>query len=542
MDNHKQHHWGEINQAIHDYADKKINDAVFRKRRILWGLHQSPNGSYMLRFRFAEDGLTSSQARQMSHFIRKWIPSGKTHITTRRNLQVYGINLGTSALALADANSEGLSTYQSGGMVVRSVALCERAGYCLKQTADSRPLTHALENWLGTQSLELPRKLKIAISGCAKDCAFAIVHDFGLVAVRNPQGETGYRFLAGGGLGRKPHRAKELESFVPEKEAGSRLVAAIGAFRKLGAGRPRAIARLKFLLDEIGVEKFRKAAGEISVNHFTEQPAFSENWHDAAQDIPEGGSENFLKWKKANIVPTNYPGRFSATVQVPKGWITGDQLNRVAEIADFYSDGRFKLTSEQNILFPALSGAALEPVFQRLEAAGLAGSGVNRIWDFTSCPGKDYCRGSEGYSLASDIEGFLAEEISRLPEEAQEGGIKVSGCLNQCGRTGLASFGLAGDWRLEEQGPRRIAHLFLGGGLYENGSRMAKYAGWIHMDQFGTFLREFFEDFRTQRREGETFKEYCLRASEDTSRSWARGVVRMDKLSDQAGFQFESEC
>jgi sulfite reductase beta subunit-like hemoprotein len=382
----------------------------------------------------------------------------------------------------------------------------------------------------------------VALSDCGKDCAFAIAHDFGLVAVRNPLGEPGYRFLAGGGLGRHPHRAKEMESFVPEKEAGSLLISAIGAFQKLGVGRQRAKARLKFLLDEIGIEPFRKEARENPGEVLPESQPLQENWNDAAQELSTGGNEDFLRWKNANVLSTVYPGRFSVTVQVPGGWLTGEQLNQIAEIVDFYSNGRFKLTSEQNILFPALSGAALGSVFQKLTAAGLAGNGVGRISDFTACPGKDHCRGSEGYSLASEIEGFLREEISHLPEEILKGSVKVSGCLNQCGRTGLASFGLAGDWWLEAEGPRRIAHLFLGGGVYEKGSRLARYAGWVHADQLGQFLKDFFEDFRTRRQDGETFKDYCLRVSEDTSRSWAKEVVRMDKLSDQAGFQFEGEC
>jgi len=214
----------------------------------------------------------------------------------------------------------------------------------------------------------------------------------------------------------------------------------------------------------------------------------------------------------------------------------------MAETADFFSNGRFNLTSEQNILFPAVSGAALVSIYKKLQAIGLEKEGAGRIGDFTSCPGKDYCRGAQGYGLASELEGPLEEAVGKLPEEAREGTVKVSGCLNQCGRSALASLGLAGDWKQEAEGPKRIVHLFLGGGVYEKGSRMARYAGWIPLDRIGTFLLEFSGDFSKQRKEGETFRDYCLRISKDPTSLLAKGIVRDENAINQAGIQFEGEC
>jgi sulfite reductase beta subunit-like hemoprotein len=533
---------GEFHEALRDYLDKKISETEFKNRRTLWGLHRSLDGSFMLRFRFGAGGLTAFQARQVSRFIRRWVPSGRAHITTRRNLQVYDIALESMGKALEDANWGELSTYQAGGAVVRSLAMCERAGYCLDQVADPRPLSIALEEWLENNAMALPRKVKVAFSGCGRDCAFTIAHDFGLVAVRNAQGELGYRFLVGGGLGSQPHLAKEMEAFVPEKEAGPLLVAAIMAFRKLGAGRPRVKARLKFLLDEIGVEPFRKAVYETKASNFPKPRPIQPEWDDAAQCCSDGGQGDFLKWKKSNVLPTLYPQRFSVTVKVAGGWVSGRQLELMAETADFFSNGRFNLTSEQNILFPAVSGAALVSIYKKLQAIGLEKEGAGRIGDFTSCPGKDYCRGAQGYGLASELEGPLEEAVGKLPEEAREGTVKVSGCLNQCGRSALASLGLAGDWKQEAEGPKRIVHLFLGGGVYEKGSRMARYAGWIPLDRIGTFLLEFSGDFSKQRKEGETFRDYCLRISKDPTSLLAKGIVRDENAINQAGIQFEGEC
>jgi sulfite reductase beta subunit-like hemoprotein len=181
-------------------------------------------------------------------------------------------------------------------------------------------------------------------------------------------------------------------------------------------------------------------------------------------------------------------------------------------------------------------------VYEKLKAVGLGRAGVGQVGNFTSCPGKEHCKGAQGYSFASEVQGPLEEMSETFPEDVLEGTVRISGCLNQCGRTSLASLGLAGDWKRDADSQKRVVHLFLGGGVYEEGSRIARYAGWVQLERLENFVREFSGRFRELRKEKEDFGHYCLRASEDRSLLPGSGFVQEGKFSDQSGPGFEGEC
>ena len=329
----------------------------------------------------------------------------------------------------------------------------------------------------------LPRKFKIAVTGAKDDRAAIQVHDIGLVLKKNEAGVLGFDVYVGGGQGRTPmHRRRRSATSCRKKICSATSTAIMRVYNLYGRRDNKYKARIKILVHETGVEKLSAEIeaefaelknGELKL---PESDVEAITAYFASPDLverPEGWA-NLASWKKAdpdfarwvdqNVKPHKNPDYGMVTISLkPIGGIPGDasdaQMDLVADLAEEYAFDEIRISHEQNIIFPHVALADLEPLYRALKPANLVTANSNLITDIIACPGLDYCALANARSIP------VAQEISTRfgsPERQAEIGelkIKISGCINACGHHHVGHIGLLG---VEKKGAE-LYQITLGG-------------------------------------------------------------------------------
>ncbi|MGH7253936.1 MAG: nitrite/sulfite reductase, partial [Nitrospiraceae bacterium] len=239
---------------------EEVSADIFKPFRLQHGIYgQRQPGVQMVRIKIPFGGLTANQLRRIAEMADTYA-TGVGHVTTRQDIQLHFAllkDVGTIMRGLAEV---GVTTREACANTVRNVTACHLAGVCKGEVFDVTPYAktvalHLLRNPL-TQSL--PRKFKIAFSGCRHDCALTPIHDIGLLASRRDDGTIGFRMSVGGGLGSAPRIGQVLREFVPMDELIPTIEAVIKVFDTLGNRKNRHKARLKFVIEKLGFEEFKR--------------------------------------------------------------------------------------------------------------------------------------------------------------------------------------------------------------------------------------------------------------------------------------------
>jgi sulfite reductase (ferredoxin) len=371
------------------------------------------------------------------------------------------------------------------------------------------------------------RKFKIAFSGCQQHpCGLVTMHDMGAVAktkVIDGKEQRGFALYVGGGLGSVPYKAKLFDEFLPEAELLPIAQAISRVFARLGEKRNRARARLKFLIANIGIEACRKLVLEerqkllpdpgwtvflASVREQSEQPlkpGMSLNGHQR----PEG----FAAWYATNVYKQRQPGYVAATVTLPLGDASADQLRALADIARRFVKDTLRTTVEQNILFRWVSEADLPEFYQAIKAIGLGAADAATIVDVTACPGTDTCKlgiaSSRG--LARELRSRLGEKSLELDQAVKNLRIKVSGCFNSCGQHHIADIGFYGINRNVNRFQVPHFQVILGGKFHDNAGEYGVAIGAVPSKRIPEAVLSITEFYMRQRRKDELFQEFVTR-------------------------------
>jgi len=256
----------EIEQYARDvdaFRNLQIDAERFTAIRLQMGCYgQRQEGVNMLRVKIPGGRLTPAQLRTIGDVLEKHSQHNVAHVTTRQDFQIHYIPLEQTPAAMQELASAGLTTREACANTIRNVSACALAGVCPREHTDvnhhlQTAVRHFLRNPLNQQ---LPRKFKISFSGCESDCAQAMIHDLGIVAVRQAdesgRSRTGFRILAGGGLGHKPREAIVVEAFLEERDLLIAMEAIVTLHNKYSDRTKRAKSRIKFLVDRFGAEGF----------------------------------------------------------------------------------------------------------------------------------------------------------------------------------------------------------------------------------------------------------------------------------------------
>ncbi|MBV8729231.1 MAG: nitrite/sulfite reductase [Acidobacteriia bacterium] len=436
----------------------------------------------MQRIKIPFGGLNATQLETLAELSEEY-SDGIAHITTRQDVQLHFIHIEDTPTIMRRLAAAGITTREACGNTVRNVTGCPIAGVCRTEAFDVTPYAKATAYFLlgHPDTQEFGRKFKISFSGCAEEaCALAHLHDIGAVAAIR-DGKRGFTFYVGGGLGTVPQQAKLLSDFVPEEELLP-LAQAIGrVFARLGEKKNRNTARLKFLIQKLGLEEFKRLVAEERkvltpdprwTAYLKDVPAYCEEPRKPAALLQLSGPRDieFERWRQTNVYEQKQPGYVTVTVTLPLGDITADQLRAVADIARRYIKETLRTTVEQNLVLRWVSERDLPALYADLKAARLAQAGAGTIVDIVSCPGTDTCKLgiSSSRGLAAELRSRLLAKGYELDAAIRGLHIKISGCFNSCGQHHIADLGFYGVSRNKNGYTVPHFQLVLGGKWQEN--------------------------------------------------------------------------
>lgn len=475
----------ELARAVAGLGTGGISAAELRAIRVPQGVYEERRaGSFMLRVRLAAGLVTHPQLRALARVAGRY-GSDTLHLTTRQDIQIHRVALPDVHPALVELARAGLSTKGGGGNTVRNITACSHAGVCPRESFDVSPWAVGLTRELAADpgSFRLPRKFKIALSGCPDDCAGAVVNDLGFVA-REENGRSGFAVYVGGGLGARSRVGDLLEEFVPAERAHVVAEAVKRVFDRRGNRRNRSRARLRFLVEQLGVGAFRHLYEVELAALEEEQPAPLQSIEADTRPEVAAGSERPAsggaepeceRWLRDNVENQKHAGRYLVHLPVLLGDITRETLAGLAEVIESHGLSAARVTQQQNFVLRDVAGDELLLLHGQLRALGLAQVPAQPLRNLVSCAGAATCK--LGICLSRGLARALTAELElTLPGLTELAGlrIQVSGCPNACGRHPLADIGLFGAARRADG--RLVPHYVvqLGGRTGEGRARLAE--------------------------------------------------------------------
>ena len=520
-----------VEQRVAQFRDQvtrrlsgELNEDEFKPLRLMNGLYLQLH-AYMLRVAIPYGTLSSRQMRRLADIARRY-DKGYGHFTTRQNLQFNWPALGDVPDILAELAEVEMHAIQTSGNCIRNVTSDQYAGAAADEIEDPRIYCEIIRQWstFHPEFSFLPRKFKIAVTGSPNDRAAVRVHDIGLRMVRDAAGEPGFEVMVGGGLGRTPMIAKTIRAFLPKRYLLSYLEAILRVYNQFGRRDNMYKARIKILVHEVGAERFSRLveeewsriketpvdlpAGEVEriVAYFA-PPAFET----LAVYVPEFEDRRredaaFRDWVRTNVFAHGRPGYAIANLSLkPVDGIPGDasaeQMDAVADLADWYSFGEIRVSHEQNLILPHVKQADLYELWKAMVPLGLATPNIGLASDIIACPGLDYC------SLANARSIPVAQRITRRFEDMRrlhdigELKIKISGCINACGHHHVGHIGILG---VDKKG-EEFYQITLGGDATENAALGALVGPAFSYDRVVDAVETIIDTYLQLREDGERF-------------------------------------
>jgi sulfite reductase beta subunit-like hemoprotein len=466
------------------------DNAVFTPFRLKQGVYgQRQPDVQMVRVKIPGGILTPDSLEALGDVAEQHAPLNKGHITTRENIQFHHVPLPECPAVLRRLGGAGLTTREACGNTVRNVVGPAAAGVCADEIFDPTPYLTAYVRFGVRHPITqgFPRKFKTAFTGCdSHDAVAAAVQDLTYVSqVKEVGGELkrGFKVYVGGGTSIMPRLAKPLYEFLPEEDYLRVALAIWTVFNNADSLRKnRMMARLKVLIDRIGLDAFRElvdvelekigpidpkplmVAEELQREMPPELPSVSANGQN-------GGGE-YSYWKATNVIAQKQPGYYLVYVKPVRGDLTPAQFRGLADIVRRYTGGRARTTQEQNLALRWVPEGYLHDVWEALEAIGLAEPGAHQITNVVSCPGTDSCK--LGITSSMGLAKAIREELGSWDDLLQDEGvqkirIKMSGCPNGCGLHHIANIGFHGAAVKGPDGQQIPAYeLFLGGNYGDN--------------------------------------------------------------------------
>ena len=425
---------------LQSFRNLEIDAERFTAIRLQMGCYgQRQEGVNMLRIKIPGGRLRPAQLRAIGDVLERHSQHEVAHVTTRQDIQIHYVPLEKTPDAMRDLARAGLTTREACGNTIRNVTACPLAGVCSKEHTDinhhlQTAVRHFLRNPLNQQ---LPRKFKISFSGCESDCAQAMIHDLGIVAVQRDDGDGtkrfGFKILAGGGLGHKPHEAITVESFIEEHDLLIAMEAVVTLHNKYSDRIKRAKSRIKFLVDRFGAEGFVERYREefLRIKGALGQREFpAAQWQSGASGRPPGPGAPRQVW------PQKQEGLCVLPLALPIGNLTAPQMRGIADIAEQHGLTELQTTQDQNLIFLDVPDAIVPRLLAQFDALGL---GPPRVGDnVVACPGTSTCR------LGITSSTILGPKVDGGEHDLR---IRVSGCHNGCAQPESGDIGVYGEGR-----------------------------------------------------------------------------------------------
>jgi len=482
--------------------------------RLKWvGLYPQRQGgdAFMLRIKVPGGRLHAAQARVIGQvadeFARGPAPNpvfGDAYldITTRQDVQLHWVRIGAVPEIWSRLEAVGMTTVQACGDSARNVLCCPVAGLDADEVLDAHPVAQAVSDFFtgNREYANLPRKFKLSVTGCREDCAQAEINDIGLWPARLDDGTVGFNVLVGGGLSDGPRMASDIDVFVPPDPG--RVVELFRAiaqlFGELGNRENRGLARMRYLVQELGPERFR---AELASR--------------AGFGLEAAGQALTRRYRgdHVGVHPQRQPGLHYVGLNVTVGRMAGRSLVEAARLAEAHGDGGLRLATDQNLILTGVPAGRVEALLAEPLLATHSPTPGAFERGVVACTGNEFCRFAIVETKARAA--AWARELDRRlgPDEAGDGIVRMhfSGCPASCAQPQIADIGFRGETAHRDDRILEAVDIGLGGSLGTD----AAFVDWVEgarpVDEVPEALAGLLARYRAERRDGEAFHQWARR-------------------------------
>lgn len=532
----------DLGNKIKLFREGKIDDDKFRSVRLLRGIYgQRQPGVQMVRIKLPFGRVTTTQIRRIADISDEY-GSSNLHATTRQDIQLHFVSLDKTPELWTKLEEDAITIREACGNTVRNVTASATAGIDVNEPFDVSPYAHGTFKYLlrNPVNQEMGRKFKISFSSSDEDTAFAFIHDLGYLP-RIVDGKRGFKVVIGGGLGANPYLALPCYEFLEEDQVIPFTEAVLRVFDRYGERNRRMKARMKFLLDDIGLEEMLRLVREEwnALPNKTYQFDLNALPEPRLSDfVPEqpaviANEKRYQQWFDTNVIRQKQEGYYGVYVKLPLGNLSSKMARKFADVVDRYAADELRVTVNQGYLIRFVREDVIRHLYVALDELALAEPGFDSVADITACPGTESCNLgiSDSTQVSLAMEKVIKEEYPDLIYN-HDIKIKISGCPNSCGQHGIASIGLHGSTIKDKQGKVVPALVVLLGGakLNKGEAIIADKVVKIPSRRGPDALRLLFDDYENNSEEGEYFHNYYNRMGRNYFYALLKPLADLDKL------------
>ena len=534
----------DLEKKIRAFREGKIHDEKFRSLRLARGIYgQRQPGVQMVRIKLPFGKVTFKQLLRIADISDEY-GSRNLHLTTRQDIQIHYVSLDRTPELWAKLEQDDITLREACGNTVRNVTASPASGIDPQEPFDVSPYAHATFEYFLRNPVcqEMGRKFKISFSSSDADTAFSYIHDIGVIPKLNSNNERGFKVLLGGGLGAQPILANIVEEFLPEDKLIPYIEAIIRVFDRYGERNNRNKARLKYLIQKIGLEEVLRLAeierkaikvksypinrDTIALPELPEQTTYAE--------VSISNPFRYEQWLATNVFEQKQKGYFGVYIKVPVGDISSDTARELVKTLQPLVADEIRITQNQGLLLKYARKEALPALYEGLAKLELAAPGFDSVADVTTCPGTDTCNLgiSNSMTMARVLEDLIYNEYEDFIYN-RDIKIKISGCMNSCGQHGLAHIGFHGSSLKAGTKVLPSVQVMLGGGTVGDGiGRAADRVIKVPSKRATDVLRALLDDYKEFSVENEIYHAYYDRQGKDYFYRLLKPLADLTTLTD----------
>lgn len=548
--------WARIEEAeafantVKLFRQGKYDEDSFRRYRLQHGAYgtRMTNDYAMVRIKLPAGEVYPHQLEKISQLSEQF-SIGSAHFSTRENIQLHWVILEDVSEILRGLAEVGLTSREACGNSVRNVMCSPLSGVCPNEEFDSTPHALATARFFlrNPMSQSLPRKFKFNFTCCEKHGMVRMV-DVGLIPqTRDLDGTTqkGFKIFLGGGLGNKSFVGYQLEDFTPEEDLLHTSIAVVKIFDRLGDRKNLARNRMRYLVNDMGWEKFQNLVlkeraivratqsviTQLEVDH---TPSVIKRPISISDESGSSTPDGYARWLKTNIIRQKQSEYSSVFITLEAGDITSNQLSELASIIrEFSSEGHARAGFVQNIALRYVHDDDLSRLYSKLLTVGLAKPGALTMAAPIGCSGTTSCNLAltNSHRLAKEIQRKFLELKLDQDDDLQDSSIKISGCPNSCGQHGIATIGFfGGGGRVgKEMYPNYQMSL---GGRSDGETMLGATCHRIPAKRVIPVILKIIELFKQNKKPDDTLKDWIHRIVNGKEESEIKSVLDMRKALD----------
>ncbi len=527
-------------KTVKHYRQDKISHDDFRRFRLQHGAYGSrmTEDYSMVRIKIPAGEIHPRQLEKIAD-LSEYYSIGSAHVSTRQNIQLHWVILEDVSEVMRGLAEVGLTTREACGNTVRNVMCSPLANVCPNEEFDPTPYAIATAKFLLRNPLcqSLPRKFKINYT-CCDDHGMARIADIGLIPQHKEVDgkiKKGFKVFLGGGLGNWSSVGYQLEEFTPEDDLLYTILAVIKLFDRLGNRKNMARNRLRYLVNEMGWEKFRSIfLKKRQVTRTTQSIIHKLDVDDTPQEYtpPVVSVETsttpagYSRWLKTNTLKQKQDGFRVVFLAFEAGDITSNHLRMIAQIArEFSAEGKIRNGFIQNMALRWVAESELPRLYSKLVEVGLAKTGALTMASPIGCTGTTSCNLAitNSHRLAKEIQRKFLELGLDNDEALQDSSIKISGCPNSCGQHEIATIGFYGGGGRSGKDMYPLYTMQLGGRA-DGQARLGATCTRMPAKRVIPAILKIIEVFKSERKQNETLSSWIQKIVEGKGETNVKSV------------------